>query len=52
MTIATAITTFVTEGAEGSEHTITPYVIGASAFVILMVLLLGLMAYGKGREHT
>ena len=36
-----------TEGAG-----IRPYLIGGTALLILLVLLLGLLAFGKGRDHT
>ncbi|EFQ83620.1 hypothetical protein HMPREF0063_11283 [Aeromicrobium marinum DSM 15272] len=38
--------------AEEAEHTNMPYVIGAVTLVILLTLLFGLLAFGKGREHT
>lgn len=48
---------FLVTAAEESEHQlrdigINPYGVGAIALVILMVLLLGLLAFGKGREHS
>lgn len=43
--------------AEESEHHlrdigIDPYGVGAISLVILMLALLGLLAFGKGREHS
>ena len=42
--------------AEEAEHTrdigIDPYAVGAIALGILIVLLLMLLAFGKGREHS
>jgi hypothetical protein len=42
--------------AEESEHLrdigIDPYAVGAIALVILMSALLGLLAFGRGREHS
>ncbi|MCD9197285.1 hypothetical protein [Aeromicrobium wangtongii] len=43
--------------AEESEHQlrdigIDPFGVGAIALVILIVLVLGLLAFGKGREHS
>ncbi|WP_162891108.1 hypothetical protein [Aeromicrobium sp. A1-2] len=31
---------------------IDPYAVGAIALVILVVLMLGLLSFGKGREHS
>jgi hypothetical protein len=31
---------------------ITPYVIGGGALVVLFGLMLALLAFGKGREHS
>ena len=43
--------------AEESEHVtrdigINPYGVGAIALGILLVLVLGLLQFGKGREHS
>jgi hypothetical protein len=43
--------------AEESEHQlrdigIDPYAVGAIALVIMILLVLGLLAFGKGREHS
>jgi hypothetical protein len=42
--------------AEGAEHTrdigINPFAVGAIALVIFMVLVLALLSFGKGREHS
>jgi hypothetical protein len=42
--------------AEESEHLrdigINPYGVGAIALGILVILMLGLLAFGKGREHS
>ncbi len=48
---------FLATAAEESEHQlrdigINPYGVGAIALVILVVLVLGLLAFGKGREHS
>ncbi|MCW2819199.1 MAG: hypothetical protein JWR42_1986 [Marmoricola sp.] len=31
---------------------IRPYLIGGTALLILLLLMLGLLAFGKGRDHT
>ena len=42
--------------AEESEHLrdigINPYGVGAIALAILVILVLALLAFGKGREHS
>jgi hypothetical protein len=42
--------------AAAEEHTrdigISPYAVGAIALGILVVLLLALLSFGKGREHS
>ena len=45
--------TSVLEAAETStEHPIDPWAVGAITLVILVALLVGLFAFGKGRDHT
>ena len=46
--------TLLAAAEEAAEHepAVHPYVIGAIALGILLVLLLALLAFGKGREHT
>ncbi|WP_456696396.1 hypothetical protein [Aeromicrobium sp. P5_D10] len=42
--------------AEETEHLrdigISPYAVGGIALAILLVLLMALLAFGKGREHS
>lgn len=42
--------------AEGAEHTrdlgISPYAVGAITLVILTLLMMALLSFGKGREHS
>ncbi|MET1063040.1 MAG: hypothetical protein ABWX71_09105 [Aeromicrobium sp.] len=42
--------------AEEAEHLrdigINPYAVGAIALAILTILMLALLAFGKGREHS
>ena len=47
---------FLAAAEEAAEHTrdigIDPYAVGAIALGILVVLMLGLLSFGKGREHS
>lgn len=42
--------------AQGAEHHrdlgIDPYAVGAISLIILTVLMMGLLSFGKGREHS
>lgn len=42
--------------AQGAEQTrdlgLSPYAVGAIALAILTVLMLALLSFGKGREHS
>lgn len=40
-----------TEGTHESPGAM-PYVVGAVALGILLAMLLGMLAFGKGREHS
>jgi CHASE3 domain sensor protein len=40
------------EETDGAATTVDPVVIGVIALGILLVLLLGLLSFGKGREHS
>ena len=46
--------TLLQAAEEHAEHAapVNHYVIGAIALAILIIMLLGLLAFGKGREHT
>jgi len=35
-----------------AEPPIHPYLVGAIALALLLVLLVGLLAFGKGRDHS
>ena len=48
-----SLTSLITLAAEThGEPAVHPYVVGALVLAILMVLLFGLMMFGKGREHS
>ena len=47
------ITLSVSRAAEEHhEQVINPWIVGAIALAILMALLIGLVAFGGGREHS
>ena len=49
------LSTAITLAAESSEHgdpVVHPYVIGAIALGILLVLLAAVVSFGGGREHS
>jgi uncharacterized OB-fold protein len=46
------VTATVLRAAEESEPAISPVIVGLIAFGILMALLIGLVAFGGGREHS
>lgn len=35
-----------------SEPAVSPYLIGAVTLLVLLALLVGLLMFGKGREHS
>jgi len=47
---------FTVRAAEAAEQTrelpIEPWAIGLLSFVVLVLLLLAVLSFGKGREHT
>ncbi len=46
------VTLIAAETAEHSEPTINPYWIGAVTLVVLLVLVLAVISFGGGREHS
>ena len=46
------LVTFAASEAELRDIGIAPWVVGAIALVILIALLLALLQFGKGREHS
>lgn len=49
-----SLTDLVLLSEEAAEHEplIHPYLVGAIALGILLAMLLGVLAFGKGREHS
>jgi hypothetical protein len=47
-----SITPLVTVAAESSASGINPWLVGGGVFVLLLALLLGLLAFGAGRDHS
>ena len=52
--LITHVTTVVPGLSEGAGHepALSPYAIGVGVFAILLVLLLGLLMFGAGRDHS
>ena len=46
------VTLFAAETAEHSEPAVSPYVVGGVALALLVVLLLAVVSFGGGREHS
>jgi len=46
------VTLFAAETAENGEPAINPYWIGVIALGLLMALLLAVVSFGGGREHS
>ena len=42
----------VTAAAESGEAAINPYVVGAISLAILLALIVALLMFGAGREHS
>jgi hypothetical protein len=49
-----SLTSTILAAAEthGAGTTINPYAVGGIAFGILLVLLVGTLMFGRGREHS
>lgn len=47
---AAAAVTLATES--GTSGGVNPYVIGVSIFALLVVIMLALLAFGGGRDHS
>ena len=47
------LTSLITSAAEAaSEPAVNPWFIGLGVFVLLVALLLGLLMFGAGRDHS
>ena len=46
------VTTLAAETAEHGEPALHPYVVGGIALALLLVLLLAVISFGGGREHS
>ncbi len=46
--VNTLLIPLASEGGAG----IRPYLIGATALIILLALLVGMLSFGKGRDHS
>ncbi len=48
-----SLTSLVTTAAEvHGEPVVHPYVVGAVTLAVLLTLLVGLLMFGKGRDHS
>ena len=48
-----SLTSLITVAAEThSEPAINPWLVGVVALALLLALLVGLLSFGKGREHS
>ena len=45
------LTQVVAQGAE-HEEALSPYVVGGATLIFFLLLIVGLFAFGKGRQHT
>ncbi len=54
MSLTPLVTTVVPALSEGvgSEPAVSPIAIGIGTFVVLAAMLLGLLAFGAGRDHS
>jgi hypothetical protein len=54
MSLTPLVTTVVPALSEGAEHgsAVSPYVVGLGTFAVLLVMLLGLLMFGAGRDHS
>jgi len=50
--ITAAVVTATEEGVHHGDPAVHPYVVGGIALGILLVLLIALVAFGGGREHS
>jgi hypothetical protein len=47
-----SITPLVALAAEPASSGINPYIVGGSIFLLLLILMGGLLAFGGGRDHS
>lgn len=52
LSTASALLSAASETEAHSDPAVHPYVVGAIALGILLALLIGLVAFGGGREHS
>jgi hypothetical protein len=51
LSLTTAIAPALSEGAV-HEPAVNPYVVGLGTFALLVLLLVGLLMFGAGRDHS
>lgn len=54
MSITSLVTTVAPALSESAHHepAVSPYLIGLGTFAILVALMVGLLMFGAGREHS
>lgn len=54
MSLTPLVTTVVPGLSEGAVHepAVSPYAVGLGVFGILLLLMLGLLMFGAGRDHS
>ena len=53
MSLTPLIATVVPGLSEGvAEPAVSPYIVGLGVFVVLLALLVGLLMFGAGRDHS
>ncbi|QYJ04624.1 hypothetical protein KUV85_02790 [Nocardioides panacisoli] len=46
------MTALVRAAEEGGEHALNPWLVGGGTLALLLLLLVGLVAFGGGRDHS
>lgn len=46
------LTALLRASEEGGAHALNPYLVGGGTLALLLLLLIGLVAFGGGRDHS
>lgn len=52
MSLTGSVLTEVLAQTAENDEALSPYVVGGAVLLVFMLLLVGLFAFGKGREHS